>query len=910
MRNAKLAAIRLAGILLVLCGSAMSFALNPVRLQCEYESAPLGIDTMHPRLGWWFESSRRNEIQTAYQVVVARSSANLKSGKYDQWDSGKVVSDQSVHVEYAGKSLASNKAYFWKVRVWDRDRKESTWSPTSSWTTGLFKPEDWGGKWIAVTAEHSYTSTTRTIAEQPNAAIHLHKDITVEKNVRRATAFICGLGYYELWMNGKKIGDHVLDPGFTDFSKRALYATYDVTKDIEKSDNAIGIFLGGGWFNLATPDLFGFEKAPWSASPRARFHMKIEFTDGTSKTVVSDETWKWGATNTTFNCLRGGETIDNTVGWPTWRPVTVVDGPSGRLVSQQLPPIRVRQSIKPTQITEPKPGVYVFDLGTNIAGWATLTTRGPRGTKITLKYNEALTADGKADMHHTASHTYGRFQTEEFILGGDGEETFEPRFTYHGFRYVEVTGLTEKPTLDSLTGKWVTTDPAVAGRFQCSNERLQKVQDMIVHAYLNNLHSIPTDCPQREKMGWMDDGCVDMETGFFNLDTPQFYSKWFNDMMDAQDANGHVTDIVPTSGWGRTRADGSPGEMADPWWGGAIVFAPWKLYQNYGDRRAIEEGYPSMKGYVDYLTTTAKGNVVSWGLGDWLDDSAGGGGRRVPVEQTSTAAYFYAASIVADSAKLLGRRLDETKYRQLATEIKATYSRKFLDERSGLYAKDSQTAQALPLTFGLTNIASKSKVLDKLVASIDGPRNGHISAGMVGSLYVFHALAENGRDDLAYKMLTQEDFPGWLHMINSGATSLWEAWNGDGSYSHPTLGCVGFWLYQGLGGIRPDPSAPGFKKFVIKPYVPADLYWVKCHYDSVHGRVESSWKRTGTKLELTVTIPPNTTAMVYVPSKDMGTVKESGHLVKDEPAIKSLGHGNGYSSFLVGSGIYKFESSL
>ncbi|MEI8282728.1 MAG: family 78 glycoside hydrolase catalytic domain, partial [Armatimonadota bacterium] len=655
MRNAILALVRLAGILLTVCGSAMSFALNPVRLQCEYQSAPLGIDHQHPRFGWWFESSARDEIQTAYQVGVSSSIENLMSTKFDLWDSGKVASSESAHVVYMGKYLQSNVACFWKVRVWDRAGNASKWSQTATFSTGMFSSEDWQAKWIGATSEHFYTRSpvlygyhaleskaqvatkwvqidlgaphsidyivlyspvspgfqlkdsfgfpirfrvdvsddpkfgdrnmivdhtdqdfpgpqgepvrlrgkgikaryvrvtatklwNRGSGPEPfcfalselevfsgnknvalnasvsafdsvensdwnkkrltdgvfaslkesgravlpeNAAIHLRKDISVKKQVTRATAFICGLGYYELSINGKKVGDHVLDPGFTDYDKRILYVTYDVTKALNQGKNELGILLGGGWFNLATPDLFGFEKAPWSASPRALFHLKVEYSDGTSQVVVSNESWKWGESRISFNCVRGGETVDFTRGSPTWKQVTMVDEPKGKLTSQQLPPIRVRQSIKPISVKEPKPGVYVFDLGTNIAGWATLTTRGPMGTKVTLKYNEALTPDGVADMHHTASHTYGRFQTDECILSGK-QDVFEPRFTYHGFRYVEVTGLTEKPTLDSLGGKWVTTDPAVAGSFQCSNDRLNRVQDLIVHAYLNNLHSIPT----------------------------------------------------------------------------------------------------------------------------------------------------------------------------------------------------------------------------------------------------------------------------------------------------------------------------------------------------------------------------------------------------------------------------------
>ena len=373
-------------------------------------------------------------------------------------------------------------------------------------------------------------------------------------------------------------------------------------------------------------------------------------------------------------------------------------------------------------------------------------------------------------------------------------------------------------------------------------------------------------------------------------------------MVDAQDENGHVADIVPTSGWGRTRPDGSPGEMADPWWGGAIVFTPWKLYQNYGDKRIIAQGYIAMKAYVDYLSSTAKDNVITWGLGDWLDDSAGGGGRRVPVAQTSTAAYYLGARIIAQSAAVLGIKEDVSKYEKLANQIRMTFNSKFLDATNGLYAKDSQTAQALPLTLGLVPKDSLEQVLMQLDESISGPRKGHISAGMVGSLYLFHALTENGRDDLAYAMLTKEDYPGWLHMVNSGATSLWEAWNGDGSYDHPTLGCVGFWLYQGLAGIKPDPSGPGYKKFVIKPSIVGDLTWVKCHYDSVHGRIESNWKRNGNSITVSVSIPVNTEARVFILSKLGSPIKQPGK--KDIMARSAT------TEFTLGSGTYIFESNI
>jgi alpha-L-rhamnosidase len=759
-------------------------------------------------------------------------------------------------------------------------------------------------------------AANKVASNQPgNAAVLLRKEIQLDGKVTHATAFLCGLGYSELEVNGRKIGTDVLDPGFTDFSRRVLYRTYDVTDAIRRGPNAFGVILGGGWFNLATGDLFSFQTAPWSASPRLLCQLHIEFADGTSRTVVSDASWKWSTGAIIFNCVRGGETIDareDKLGWSlagyddsTWHGAAVVERPAGKLVSQQHPPIRATASIRSVALTEPKPGVHVFDLGVNIAGWARLTTRGPRGTRIKLQSNELLNQDGTVNTNQNTSHTYGRFQTEEYILKGEGVETFEPRFTYHGFRYVQVTGLTEKPTLDSLTGRWVTTAAEPAGQFTCSNERINKIQELILRTQLNNMHGIPTDCPQREKMGWMDDGCVCMEMAFYNFDTPLFYRKWFHDMMDAQDANGHVADFVPTSGWGRTGPKGELGAMADPWWGGAIVLAPWKLYLHYGDTRVLEEGYSSMKAYVDYLGTTTKNHLIPWGLGDWLVGSAKAGAP--PQTHLSTAAYAYQARIVSQAAALLEKEDDARRYAALAAQIRDAFNKKNLNTETGWYVSNSQSGQALPLALHLAPENLRPQVLARLVESITS-RQGHVGAGIVGLLPLFLALMDNGRDDLAYTMLTQEDFPGWLHMINSGATSIWEAWNGEASRNHPTLGCIGMWLYQGLGGIRRDPTAPAFKRFLIKPAVVGDLAWAKCSYPSVHGTIESNWRREGEKLRLEVSIPANTTATVYVPTTQPGAVTESGRPAARAAGVKFLRAEKDAAVYEVGSGSYDFAA--
>lgn len=1058
--------------------------LIPNKLLCEYQANPQGIESLRPRLSWWLESERRGEKQTAYQVVVASSQENLEAGQFDLWDSGRIASDQSVHVEYSGKPLASRIQCHWRVRVWDSGGHVSAWSSSAAWSMGLLEAGDWKGRWIAATEKpatagfsglsgyHALESKTAgevkwvqvdlgmersfdevilypptplgfeqiqgfgfpmrfrieasndpdftqsqtfvdytqkdypnpgnehraflstgirsryvritatrlwnrgsgpepfcfalaemdvlsnrtnvalraparakdsvessgwslkrltdgerlpaakwTSPDQPgNAAVLLRKEIGLDRQVARATAFLCGLGYSELEINGRKIGADVLDPGFTDFSRRVLYRTYDVTGALQRGSNVVGVILGGGWFNLATPDLFAFERAPWSAAPRMLCQLHIEFTDGTTRTVVSDNTWKWSTGAITFNCVRGGETIDareEKPGWSlsgyddsAWHAALEVARPTGRLVSQQHPPIRATASIRPVRLTEPKPGTYVFDLGVNIAGWARLSTHGPRGTRVTLESNERLKPDGTVDTRNLTSHTHGRFQTEEFILKGEGIESFEPRFTYHGFRYVQVTGLSEKPTLESLTGRWVTTDPEPVGQFSCSNQQINQIQELIVRTFLNNMHGIPTDCPQREKMGWMNDGCVCMETAFFNWNTPLFYRKWFHDMMDGQDANGHVPDFVPTSGWGKSKPDGSPGEMADPWWGGAIVLAPWKLYQYYGDTRILEEGYSAMKAYVDYLTSTSQDHLVNWGLGDWLDESAGGGGRRVPVIQTSTAAYSYYSRIISQTASILDRKEDARRYGDLAETIRNKLNKNYMDAGTGLYAKDSQTAQALPLALGLVPDDKKALVLDQLISNILGPRRSHISTGIVGALYLFHALMEHERDDIAWAMMTQKDYPGWLYMIHQGSTSIWEAWNGDASRNHPTFGCVGFWFYQGLAGIRPDPAAPGFKKIIIHPAVVADLTWAKARYDSIQGPILSDWKREGAHFTFNITIPANTTATVFVPSKDVTLVVESDNPAISAEGVKFLRAQNGVAVYTVESGAYRFQSTL
>lgn len=895
------------------------------RLRCEYLHNPLGIDVTTPRLSWVLQSQQRGQKQTAYQVLIATTVEMLAKDQGNLWDSGCVASDQSIHIEYAGKPLCSRAPCHWKVRVWDKDKQPSPWSKPAMWTMGLLAPKDWqAAQWIGAAVDRPERTKEQRAGlgsaqanDLPYAAVLLRKEIAVSKLPARATACVCGLGYCEVSINGKKIGDHKLDPAFTDYTKRILYSTYDVTELLRSGRNAIGATLGAGWYDSPTIDDWQFHRAPWIAPPKLLLCVDIDYVDGTHESIVSDGTWKESTGPIVFNSIRGGETYDarrEKHGWDQpgyddaeWANAHIVPPPQGRLMAQMHPPIRAIQSLRPVALDEPKPGVYVFDLGANIAGWAQLRTSGSQGQVITLEFNELRKPDGTVNMAHLADSRSGRFQTEQFILKGGGVETYEPRFTYHGFRYVQVTGLTEKPTVDSLIGRWVHTDLELAGKFSCSNPLINKIQDAIVRTQLNNVHGFPTDCPQREKIGWTEDGCVTVEEAICNFNMAMFYTKWFRDILDAQDANGHVACIAPSPGWGRSLPDGSPGVLSDPWWGGAVVRVPWQLYRYYGDRRILIEGYDAMTKYLDYVGRHAP-NHIAWAQeGDWVEVGARGQSLRTPPNLASTTAYCHYAKIVGHIAALLGKTAEAKRYDDLAEAISRSFHQQYFDPVTGLYAKDSQTAQALPLCFGMPPANKRPLVLEQLVRNIQETRKNHISSGIVGTLYVFQALMESGRDDLAYAMVAQEDFPSWGHMLGRDGSTIWENWNGSGSQNHPALGSIGVWFYQALAGIRPDPTIPGFRHIIIKPAVVGDLTWARAHYDSIHGEIVSDWKREGGVFLLRIVVPATATATVFVPANDAVVVTESGSPASAAPGVRFLRMEDGAAVFNVESGQYIFR---
>ena len=697
------------------------------------------------------------------------------------------------------------------------------------------------------------------------------KNFTLDKPVKRATAYVSGLGYYELSLNGKKVGDHILDPAFTRYDRRVLYVTYDVTSQLTPGANALGVMLGNGWYNYHVQNAWDFDNAPWRGLPKLILQLAVEFADGSRATIVSDESWKCSTGPIRRDGLMSGEIYDarcEQPGWDTapfddaaWSAAKVVAPPTGQLTAQMAPPIRVTAEFQPVKVTEPKPGVFVFHFPQNIAGIPQLTVSGPAGREVKLQYGEMLNADGTLNQKNIAPHVYNtEFQTDRYILSGRGTELWRPRFQYHGFQYVQITGFPGTPTPASLQALAAHTDLESAGSFACSNELLNQIQNATRWSYLNNFYGHPTDCPQREKNGWTGDGHLAAEAGLYNFDPAAAYGKWMRDFRDEQRPSGELPGIIPTGGWGYAWGNG-------PSWDCAGLLIPTYLSLYRGDTRILAEQYDLMKRYVDYLTSRAKDGIVTIGLGDWCPAKT-----KTPEGITSTAYYHADALIVAEAAKRLGKPEDAAKYAALAADIKRAFNREFPKLKT-------QTAMSCALYQNMLEPEKIPAVAAQLAAAVRA-NNDHLDCGILGTKYLLHALSDNGHAELAYKIATQTTAPSWGAWIKNGATTLresWENWAGGDSYNHVMFGDISAWMYSTLAGIRPDPAAPGFKHIIIKPEMVGGLTWVKAHHDTPYGRVSSQWRRDGGTLTLDVIIPPNSTATVFLPGQSGVTVGPGPH---------------------------------
>jgi alpha-L-rhamnosidase len=878
-------------------------ALAPARLRCESLSDPLGIDAVPPRLSWAVESPRRGDRQTAYRILAASSPDLLAAGTGDLWDTGEVKSDETLHLPYAGKPLASGQAVHWKVRVWDRDGRPSAWSAPARWEMGLLRPEDWqGARWVGDPRPPDGSS-----------APLYRNEFTLDKPVASARAYLCGLGYHELILNGVKAGDATLDPAFTRYDRRCLYVTHDVTANLRPGRNAAGVMLGNGWMNMHADDVWEFHKAPWRARPMFLLLLRVRHPDGSETLVRSGEGWTSAPGPIVSDCIRVGESYDarrEQPGWDTptfdasgWTPAAVVDGPKGLLSAQAMPPIRVTETLRPVSVTEPKPGVFVFDLGRNIPGRARITVAGPAGATVSLKYGERLAPDGTVDQKAIHAHVKSPdFQTDRYTLKGERREMWEARFVYHGFQYVEASGwpVTEKdgkpvkPGPDNLEGRVVHTDFERIGEFECSSDLFNAIQRCTLWSYRGNYHGYPTDCPHREKNGWTGDAHFAIGQALYNFDNTAAYAKWMNDFKDEQRDAGDLPGIVPTGGWGYAWGNG-------PAWDSAYLIIPWSLHVHTGDTRILESHLDRWKRYVDYLTAKSKNRIVSIGLGDWVPVNA-----KTPVEVTSTGYYYADARIVARAARLLGRTEDAERYDAIADEIRAAFRKYFYDPDTGFVANGTQTAQSCALIHGFLDPPDRERALAALVENV-GQRGGHLDAGVLGTIWLLHALTDHGRADTAYTVAGQKTFPSWGHWIAQGATTLWEDMKGEASLNHIFMGDISAWFHGSVAGIRPDPEKPGYKHIVFKPHPGGDLTWARSEVRTVRGTVASRWDREGDALALTVTVPANCTGTVHLPAGESAKATVDGKPAEGAEGVTFLRREGDRRVYAVESGEYRFR---
>ncbi len=892
-------------------GGCSTFAEKDIaaqNLRCEYLVDPLGIDVVRPRLSWTLESATRGQEQKAWQVLVADSEENLKKGRADLWNSGKVDSNQSNQVVYGGKELTSRMSCWWKVRVWDKDNQVSNWSKPARWTMGLLNPSDWQGQWICADVP----------AGQPNDHVWplpwLRKNFTLSAKPKQAMVYISALGYYELYVNGEKVDDSVLTPAVSNYSIRALYLTHDISDKLVEGENCIALWLGRGWSSQMMPiQIFN--------NPPVRAQAEITLADGQTVQVITDLSWKYHPSpivpmGTMYFGDFGGERYDVSAempGWNTvglddanWQGVRIMDTVQPIMAAQMAPPNRIRETIQPVAVEEMPNGGYQIDMGGNYSGWFELKIRdGQPGQIIKMEYGDKIFPDGRLQSYN---------QRDEVVLSGPKELVFCQRFNYHAFRWVRISGLTTKPELADARGYFIHTDYEPVSEFSCSNELLNWIQKTVNRTYrclTTGLYVV--DCPHRERMGYGGDSGTSVETAMLNFDVPAFYTKWLADWRDTQDPQ---TGEVPHTAPRFYSAGGGPA------WGGVCVTFPWELYRYYGDTRILKISYSSIQRWIAFLETKTKDHILApfismgqdsltWSfLGDWVAPGYGQG-PETRVDDFSTLLfnncyYLYNVELAARIAAVLGKEADAAAYEEKSRILKQAIHQRFYNAEKQIYANGEQTYLTMPLLFGVAPDDLQAAVMNKLVEDIEVTRKGHLHAGIHGMYFMFKLFSRENREDLLYQMVNQTTFPGWGFMREQGATTIWEEWNGDNSQIHDTLLSVGSWFISGIGGIRPDDRQPGFQHFIIKAAVVGDLTWARTSYRSIQGPIRTAWEKKGNSFSLEVQVPVNTTATVYVPAQKESVLTESGRPAAESPGVAFVRWDQGFAIFRVGSGTYRF----
>lgn len=956
--------------LLASAAATVAAGLDPVALRTEYLVNPLGLDEPRPRLSWQVESPNRGAVQTAYQILVASSAAKLETNEGDLWDSGKVTSGQTVNVAYAGPALGSRQTCHWKVKVWDQANAESAWSAAAHWSMGLLGAEDWSAQWISFRDE-TPVHADRTRLELPSAR-HYRREFGAPKPVARATLYASALGLVEFHLNGQRIGDAWFEPGWSDYKRRAYYRTHDVTKLVSQGANCVGAVVADGWYagyvGYGLLVGYGPNKAGrnfYGKTPALLAQLELEYADGTREIIGSDTRWEVSGDGPIREAdLIMGEAYDARLDRPTWcQPAhlrrdesnstppwrwspairaeengsvrAVFSDPLGdrevelgfqrppRLQAYAAPPIRATAELPARQITEPKPGAYIFDLGQNFAGVVRLRLEAPAGTRVTLRHGEMLHPDGRLMTENLRRAR----ATDFYTARGDADgETWTPRFTYHGFRYVEVSGLPARPGLESVTGLVLHNDTPWVGTFACSDEVLTRFWLNTRWTQAANFVELPTDCPQRdERLGWMGDAQVYIRAASYNADVAAFFTKWLDDVEEAQRDFGAYPDYCPYP-----MAHGTPYKTFGTAWTDAGIICPWTIWQVYGDTRVIDRHWASMVRFMDFraATTTPEGLGTSIGnsWGDWLNL-----GETTPIEYIDTCYHALDCRLMAEMAEATNRGLEAKGYRRRFAAVQAAFNKEYV-RPDGALKIATQTAHVLALWVGLLPDKVVGQAAGELAARI--ARNEYrMATGFLGTKPLLPVLTAHGHHDLAARLFQSRKFPSWGYEVINGATTVWERWDsytqehgfngqsGDqnasmNSFSHYSFGAVTEWMFRGLAGI--DTDGPGFRRLTLRPAPPspgsnpdvAPVNWVKAEYGSVQGRISSRWKRENDRFELDLELPANTSATLHLPSKGADTATEGGRPVAQAESVKILRQEGDRTVLAVGSGRYLFRSLL
>lgn len=896
-------------------------------LRCESRITPLGVDAPQPRLSWMIESQERAHRQTAYRILAASSEKLLAAGQGDLWDSGKVASSETVGILYAGPALRSGQRCHWKVQTWDQKDHPSKWSRPSWWEMGLLHPADWSGQWVN-DGRANPTNDAAFYEEDP--APLFRRELKLAKPVRRARLYISGLGYYEASLNGRRIGDHELDPGWTMYGQRVFYSSYDVSDQLHQGKNCLGVTLGNGWWNPLPLRLWGHRNLRHElATGRPRFiaQLNVEFADGTTQSFASDAGWKVADGPMRRNSIFLGEVYDARLelpGWnlagfddSAWRTAKPATEDIGQLQAQPQPPIRVRETFPAVRVTEPQPGVFIYDLGQNFSGWAGFRFRAPAGTQIVLRYGELLKPDGslnpmtsvcgqikgtrknKADVEESGGGPGApviAWQSDTYIARGGGEENYAPRFTFHGFRYVEVTGLAKALPLKSVKGMRLSSDVPDAGEFACSNPMLNQIQAICRRTFLANLFSVQSDCPHRERLGYGGDIVATSEAFMLNFDMEMFYTKTVADFADSARTNGMFTDTAPFVGI----------QYCGVGWAMAHPLLVSQLHQYYGNRRLVEEQYAAARRWLLLVASQYPDGIVTKGLSDHESLTP------TPAPQMVTPLFYQSARLVAGLARTLGHAEDAAQFESIAEKSRQAYQQKYFDAANGKAGPGTQGSQSFALYSDLVPMAERGRAMDALLENIRGERQGHLSTGIMGTKFMLQELSRSGHSEVACGIVQQTNFPGWGWMLANGATTLWEHWafsDNTYSHSHPMFGSVSQWFINWLGGIQPHSEAIGFDRIIICPQPVADLQWVKSSYNSARGRIVSNWSRARRRLHFEIEVPANTTAEVYLPAPTAKAITEGGKPAASQPGIKFLRNEGSAAVFEVSSGRYRFAVS-